>query len=380
MKNTVKFLTALILITGLWSCEKEDNFEILAPQPAAFAILTPDSGSSIILNDATPNNTAATFTWEPVSYGTPTTVTYTLQFAKNGTEFAAPMDISSSNLTKASVTVAELNLKALQLGVQPFIEGPIDVRVKSTVGTTGAEPKYSTAITLSVTPFGCLNQYAVGAGLVGAGWNWNNPVVMFCNDGVLTSNVNLANDTFRFFTENGVWGSGRNYLYYTDPTRNFKIVSVLENANDGDKNFKFTGTPGNYEIKVDENNKTIGIARRTVTSGIEPTSEWLVGAATPGGWSWAGSNETELPLVSNGIYEVPVKLTNGDTFRVFLGNNGADSWGLGDRNYPWYVTNGYTISPELVNANDGDSNFRYTGPTGMRLFKIDSVTKTITLN
>ena len=103
----------------------------------------------------------------------------------------------------------------------------------------------------------------------------------------------------------------------------------------------------------------------------------MVGAATPGGWSWAGNNETEFGEVATGVYEVAVRLTNNDTFRVFLGNNGGDSWGLGDRNYPWYVTNGYTIDSELTNAGDGDSNFKYTGSTGVRTFRINSNTKVI---
>ena len=109
----------------------------------------------------------------------------------------------------------------------------------------------------------------------------------------------------------------------------------------------------------------------------DANSHQLVGSATPGGWSWAGNNETELGLITNGIYEVPLTLTSGESFRVFLGNNGGDSWGLGDRNYPWYVSNGYTIDSELINAGDGDSNFRYTGPTAARIFRINSVAKTI---
>ena len=190
--------------------------------------------------------------------------------------------------------------------------------------------------------------------------------------------VGLINDTFRFFTQNGNWGSGRNYPYYSG--LGYKIVSVLENANDGDSNFRFTGTPGTYRVKIDENTKTIGVAKSTVTTGLEPTSFWLVGAATPGGWSWTGSNETELPVVSNNTYEVPVRLTNNDTFRVWEANDGGDSWGSTNRNYPYYVNNGYTIDSELVNAADGDSNFRYMGPTGVRLLKINTTTKVISVD
>ena len=113
------------------------------------------------------------------------------------------------------------------------------------------------------------------------------------------------------------------------------------------------------------------------------SSLWLVGAATPGGWSWDNDSETEFPLVvgKTDVYEVSLILNNGETFRIFLGNNFTSNgnWDA-SRNFPFYSTAGFTITPELVNANDGDSNFKYTGPTGIRVLKIDSTAKTITLN
>ncbi len=51
-----------------------------------------------------------------------------------------------------------------------------------------------------------------------------------------------------------------------------------------------------------------------------------------------------------------------------------------DKNYLDYSGGGYTISPELANALDGDNNIKYTGQTGLRVFKINTITKTITLN
>jgi starch-binding outer membrane protein SusE/F len=111
------------------------------------------------------------------------------------------------------------------------------------------------------------------------------------------------------------------------------------------------------------------------------TSLWLVGAATPGGWSWDGDAETEFPLVKGktDVYEVAIVLKSGDAFRVFLGNNFTSNgnWDA-SKNYPAY--SGYTITSELVNAEDGDKNFRYTGSTGERVLKIDTTAKTITLN
>lgn len=112
------------------------------------------------------------------------------------------------------------------------------------------------------------------------------------------------------------------------------------------------------------------------------TSHWLVGAATPGGWSWDGDAETEFPLIigRTDAYRVSVVLKSGEAFREFLGNNYTSSgnWGS-SHNYTYFASNGYTIDSELVDALDGDNNFRYTGPTAERVLTFDYAAKTITL-
>jgi starch-binding outer membrane protein SusE/F len=113
------------------------------------------------------------------------------------------------------------------------------------------------------------------------------------------------------------------------------------------------------------------------------SSHWLVGAATPGGWTWDGDAETEFPLIigKTDAYQVAVVLKSGEAFREFLGNNytSNDNWGA-SHNYTYFVNNGFTIDSELVDALDGDNNFRYTGPTGERVLTFDYAAKTITLD
>jgi hypothetical protein len=381
MKNTFKILMASIAFVGISSCTDENNLKISQPTTETFLIKTPLNGDSIILSESTPSNPGISLTWNPMDYTTPSVITYTVEIAKDGTDFASPIELGSTTDLFATYQTADFNLKCLMAGAVPFVQSAINVRIKSTSGTVGAQPIYSNSIIYLVTAFGCLNQYAVGQGLPQSGWNWNSPRTLFCDNGVLSMTADFLNgtsDTFRFFTTEGDWNTGRNYPYYDG--LGYKIVSTLVNAADGDQNFRNVGPAGKYKLTIDSNNKTINVAPRTTTGSFEPTSNWLVGAATPGGWSWSGNNETELGLVDTGIYEVAIKLTSDNTFRVFLGNNGGDSWGLGDRNYPWYQTNGYTIDSELINANDGDSNFKYTGPTGVRLFKINTVTKVISVD
>lgn len=112
------------------------------------------------------------------------------------------------------------------------------------------------------------------------------------------------------------------------------------------------------------------------------SSHWLVGAATPGGWTWDGDAETEFPLIigRTDAYKVTVILKNGETFREFLGNNytSNDNWGA-SHNYTFFASNGFTVDSELVDALDGDHNFKYTGPTAERVMTFDYAAKTITV-
>ena len=380
MKNKLKLLFAVLSLTLLVaSCEDENKLNIVNPT-GSFKIVTPDSGDAVTLSEATPNNAAVTLSWTKADFTTPTIITYTIQLALQGTNFANSIDLGSTQNQGVSFQTAQFNLACLMQGAVPFVQTEMSLRVKATSGTVGAQPTYSNSVSYLVTAFGCLNQYAIGQGLTQSGWGWATPRTLLCDNGVLTMTAAFANgpsDTFRFFTTNGDYGSGRNYLYYSG--LNYKIVSSLVNSNDGDKNFRNVGPAGTYRLKIDSNQKFITIAQGATSAN----SNWLVGAATPGGWSWAGNNETELGIVDTGIYECALKMNTNSTFRVFLGNNGGDSWGLGDRNFPWYVSNGYTIDTELTNSNDGDQNFLYTAAAGagaVRLFKINSITKVISVD
>ncbi len=101
--------------------------------------------------------------------------------------------------------------------------------------------------------------YAVGAGLPDAGWDWATPVLFTCNDnGIWSGYVNLTTDgdaNFRFFTVATDWDSGRNFPFYADA--GYTIDADFEDALDGDNNFKFIGTTGQYLLTIDEVNKTI---------------------------------------------------------------------------------------------------------------------------
>ncbi|TDE45439.1 DUF5116 domain-containing protein [Flavobacterium rhamnosiphilum] len=381
MKNIYIILIAFIGVLAV-SCNADD----VDNRPIIEALSTPEltapiTGKQFVLNEDNASVEASKFEWSVAKYSTTVVVSYTLLIDKKGGDFSTAKILGTiKNLNQLSILVKDLNYTVKQLEGVAGTEGFYDLKVMSSV--SGAVVMLSEkSITIAVTPYNdavannCPNQYAVGAGISTAGWGWNSPLTLVCNDNILVSTADLINDSFRFFTTNGDWGSGRNYLWYI--TEGYKISSSLVNANDGDSNFKFTGTPGKYRVKVDQVAKTITVAQGETAAN----SIWLVGAATPGGWSWTDDKETELSLISDGIFEVPLVLKSGESFRVFFGNDGTENgnWGTG-KNYLYYSGEGYAISSELENALDGDSNFKYTGATGLRIFKINTIAKTITLN
>ena len=102
--------------------------------------------------------------------------------------------------------------------------------------------------------------WAVGAGLPDAGWDWATPVQLMCEgDGVYSGWVNYTStvdgNNFRFFTTATDWGSGQNYPFFADA--GYTIDANFENAQDGDLNFAFIGTDGQYYTTIDTVNKTI---------------------------------------------------------------------------------------------------------------------------
>jgi hypothetical protein len=96
--------------------------------------------------------------------------------------------------------------------------------------------------------------FAVGAAL--NGWNWDNPITIDAvSSGVYkgTMTFTTQNETFRFFAQKDWNPNSYNYPYFTT------VDPLFINAEDGDKNFKFLGEPGDYVITVNVNTKVVSV-------------------------------------------------------------------------------------------------------------------------
>lgn len=318
MKNILKSFVALALIAGFTSCEDEQ--ELLFSQPeASFRILSPVSGDQVVLNPDTPLNPGLSMTWEGADYGTPTEITYTIQVDKSGDEFDSPIDLVSTTNTYATVSSDALNSAAVAAGLTPFTQGGLEIRLRSTVGTTGSQELFSDVISYLVTPYSTeLPQLAVPGNHQG----WNPPTA-----------PRIASSAFGETDYEGyIWLDGGFKFVGPDPAGNYNwgntdwgddgtFSGTLAESGESD----CTATAGYYRVRANT---------ETLVYSVEPTTWGIVGAATPGSW------DNSTPLTYNSTtkkWEGTVVMTAGEfKFRAnnaWAINLGGDPDEDGSMNY-----------------------------------------------
>ncbi|CAL65024.1 SusF/SusE family outer membrane protein [Christiangramia forsetii] len=382
MKKALFILFSFMSVFAFISCEEEENL-IFTAQPDPEGVSFENSfQAQYLLSEETASNIAERFLWNPVNFDAPVNVTYDLE-ASLDPEFSTSEIIGTTSETNQVVTVDQLLEFAEEMGLDADPEttnedgtpnnlGEVFFRIHAYTGTGAANTveMYSDIQPLSIkwiekvaTGAGCDPIYVVGAAAVDAGWNWASPIVFNCEDKVYTAMLSLTNDNFRFFETEGDWESGLNYTYFSE--EGYTIDPIFENAEDGDSNFSFVGTPGVYIVVVNMNDKTI--------TAEAAKSYYLVGDGVPAGWSW--DNPVEVAVTGAGIRQATFNFSGTGAFRVFTTK---DDWNSGI-NYPTYEEMGYTIDPDLANAEDADSNFTFVGEPGTYTFTINDVEKTITI-
>ena len=148
----------------------------------------------------------------------------------------------------------------------------------------------SLALAATVLTANAADRLLIVGEAVWGGWSIDNSIVMLNsteNPDVFKATVNLnANGTFKFLTTTD-WGNLEYRAGDNDVTLNegvaSAIVSTEENPND--KQFKVSET-ANYDIVCDLVAKSLVVKKaKYQTTPLKHTALWLVGSATPGGWS-----------------------------------------------------------------------------------------------
>ena len=319
MKNIIKSILALTVMACFSSCADEQSLKFSEPA-GTFAILSPQTGDAVILKPETPLNPGISLTWDAKDYGTPTEVTYTVQVDKAGDNFDTPVTLVQTTKTYATVTSEVLNGITNADGVKliPFTQGGLEIRVKSTVGTTASQESFSKVVTYLVTPYSTdlPKLYLTGNFLnnsgYGANWTPANGVPVAASAYGKTDfqgfvNINEASYAFLFLPTT---------INFDNKFGDDGTFSGVLKA--GGSDISGSGA-GYYYVKADTT---------TLTYSLTKTSWGIIGAAVPGtGW---GSSSALTYNATTKKWEKTMTLSAGEfKFRA------NDAWTLnlgGDSN------------------------------------------------
>jgi hypothetical protein len=207
MKTWITQTAAGILAVAaisLTACKKDEVQATLTPTNS---VALTASTANVVLTQATAANTAATFTFTPLAFAwtnaekpyNPAT-TYTLQAAKQGTNFAnivAAIDLGSG--PSKTLSVSDLNMPLLNGGVPVGTATPLDIRVKAVYAANA--PLYSGTLPLTATVY-CAQPSADQAwSIIGdAAKDWNTDVILTydCAQNAYTYTGSFKADKYKF--------------------------------------------------------------------------------------------------------------------------------------------------------------------------------------
>lgn len=206
MKNIIKFLIAFLSIVTVSCTDSVQDREAVAANTAP-VLVAPTSGFTLALDKTKPNDLATTVVWNYAAYnGTATVVNYSIEFAAAGTKFASPVVVATSTDRFKNFTVGELNSAALNAGFPPFIASSIDVRVKSTVGTTGSVEQTSNFYTIKVTPYPAWPDWGIIGSATPTGWDSDTNLNYDLATKTYSITMNMIPGAYKFRLDDG-WGT-----------------------------------------------------------------------------------------------------------------------------------------------------------------------------
>lgn len=309
---------------------------------------------------------AVKLTWEPATGDNDGNVLYYVQMDITGNEFGTAVTIplaapGTTELSRA-LTFGELNEALNQISVNLTSiasalsinfgeENELEVRVQTILGASIAIG-YSEIVNIAVAPYytGLSDELSINGDALAQS------VILKNTDGVYQNRVELTNSTFRFFAEPSESNISYNYDYFE--SRGYSIDPLLENANDTEMNFSFTGAEGPWDVILDTNLKTI-----VLVEVVAPDNLYLIGSLT--GWDPA----TAFPFYNNGdnTFTISAYLVDGDAFKFIPTNTSWDGAWKEDPNN----------SGSIINEA-GDPNISGY-PAGQYLITVDFNSLTFTM-
>ena len=361
MKKIFKLSSIAFLLVATLACENDDQTIVQAT--GGPELLTPTDGNIYALSIENENAEATTLVWNHASYDEQTMANYSVEIATAGTEFATIIDgLTGDEITAeapattttnrfAVWTVDLLNTIAINTGIEPFTEGELEIRIKSSLGANTELVEYSNIVKIKVTPYVAIEPETPVLFLVGnpqgyyglSEWTPTTAMEMrYIGDGttkVFEAYVKVAaGNGFKFISAQADWGA---------LTGNYGTIGGAQNGNlensggSGDIKVAETDGDGLYYIQVDIDNLTYKAVKMN----------WgIIGDATAGGWN----DETPMTYdFATNKYSLDATLsTGGMKFR-------SSNTGNFIYNDAWKFNVG--VSDPTVTYNGGAGNFPIAG-------------------
>lgn len=365
MKHISKlFIAASAIFLLLTGCDKVDGLPfynngttpVLSSTVTDIAPAPADSLSEVV-----------TFTWTDPGYANSgaSTTKYVVQIDSAGRNFSHAYSRTVIGELSTSFTALELNNILLGYGFAFNVAYDVDVRVVSSYGNNN-EQYNSNTLTVKMTPYKIPPKIALPSSgqlfLVGDAsyGGWNNPVPTPSQEFTQLDETTFAGvfnlyggKQYLVLPVNGSW----DHKYSVED-------NTLPNLSDGgdfgydlSSNFPGPATDGQYVIKLD-----FQLGKFTVTPyvGSLPNDLFIVGDATPGGWT----NPVPVPSqqftrINSSVFELTTQLYGGKQYLMLPVNGSWDhKYAVADNTLPGLADGGdfgYDLSSNFPGpASDGN--------------------------
>ncbi|HET7552451.1 MAG TPA: SusF/SusE family outer membrane protein [Gemmatimonadaceae bacterium] len=340
-------LCALLLPAALVACSADN---VQGPDRASMSRVPALSASdtSVELQQIDFANTAVVLSWSPGSnHGTNTAIDYALEFDTTGGTFESPIVVPlGRGMYSKAYTVAELNsFVTEQLGDAAGAKASVRVRLKSTTAAQDVPPDYSNSVSFDVTPYEPVSTtlYLIGSSAPN-GWSADAATPLTPDADVpfiFSWEGNLAAGEFKFITTLGQFLPSYN--------RGAADTLLVYRSADSEPDDPFTVTePGPYHITVNLIEGTISLVKQP---GPPYSQLWVIGDATPNGWSLDLAAEMRQDPSDPFVFDYNEVLNVGD-FKIATAK---------DFNAPFYrpTTNHPDLTATDVQLSAGDPDNKW---------------------
>ena len=374
LKTILPVCVAALFFTG---CEKTDGLTVY--QPGTQATLSA-SVTTIAPAPADSMKTAVTFTWSNPKYSVDSsTVKYIVELDSSGRNFAKEVTYTVTGARSFSIISKDLNNVLLAYGFAYNTTYNMDVRITSSYSNNNEQLKSNT-VTLKVTtykippkvlPPASGRLFLVGSATAGG---WSNPVPTPTQEFSKIDSVTWGG----IFNLSG----GNEYLVLPvngDWTHKYSVADkTVAGLNAGGSfgadlsdNIPGPTSTGMYKIILDFQHGTFSV---TAFTGVLPANLFLVGDATPGGWSNPVPVPSQQFTQDNATqFSLTVALTGGKQYLMLPVN--------GDWGHKFAVDDNTIASLKTGGAFKYDASQNFPGPdvTGIYKYVVNFTTYSFTL-